>query len=186
MARNGRDSILLKIPQARQVLAGAVPQGGLLLTGAPRRVPGVQGSHNSILALDEAGEIVGHYDKAHLVPFGEYIPFASWLPFEKITEGLIGYRPGPGVRTVRLPGLPAMSLLVCYEVIFPGAAVDRNDRPAAIINLTNDAWYGISAGPHQHFANARVRAVEEGVPLVRSAYTGIGTVDSMAIVELFR
>ena len=165
--------------QARQVLAGAVPQGGLLLTGAPRREAGIQVSHNSILALDEAGEIVGHYDKAHLVPFGEYIPFASWLQIEKITDGVIGYRPGPGVQTVRLPGLPAMSLLVCYEVIFPGAAVDRNDRPAAIINLTNDAWYGISAGPHQHFANARVRAVEEGVPLVRSAYTGIsGAVDS--------
>ena len=170
---------LAEDPQARQVLAGAVPQGGLLLTGAPRREAGIRGSHNSILVLDEAGEIVGHYDKAHLVPFGEYIPFASWLQIEKITDGVIGYRPGTGVRTVRLPGLPAMSLLVCYEVIFPGAAVDRNDRPAAIINLTNDAWYGISAGPHQHFANARVRAVEEGVPLVRSAYTGIsGAVDS--------
>lgn len=169
--------------QARRVLAGAVPKGGLLLTGAPRRAPGTRGSHNSILALNDAGEIIGHYDKAHLVPFGEYVPLATWLSIEKITDGAIGYRPGPGVRTLRLPGLPAVSLLVCYEVIFPGAVVDRGDRPRAIINLTNDAWYGISAGPHQHFANARVRAVEEGMPLVRAAYTGVsGVVDSHGTV----
>ena len=159
--------------RARQVLSGAVPKGGLLLTGAPRRAKGVHGRFNSILALNETGEIVGYYDKAHLVPFGEYVPLASWLPVDKITEGTVGYRAGKGVKTLRLPGLPAVSLLVCYEVIFPGAVIDRDDPPKVIINLTNDAWYGVSAGPHQHFANSRVRAVEEGLPLLRAAYTGI-------------
>ncbi|MEE2689653.1 MAG: apolipoprotein N-acyltransferase [Pseudomonadota bacterium] len=165
--------------QARKWLAGIVPSRGLLLTGAPRRERGVRGSFNSIFALDEKGKIVGHYDKAHLVPFGEYVPLASLLPVDKITEGAVGYRPGDGVKTLRLPGLPAVSLLVCYEVIFPGAVIDRADPPAAIINFTNDAWYGVSAGPHQHFANSRVRAVEEGLPLIRAAYTGIsGAVDA--------
>ena len=123
--------------------------------------------------MNAAGAIVDHYDKAHLVPFGEYVPLASVLPIEKITQGALGYRPGAGVRTVRLPGLPPVSLLVCYEVIFPGEVIDSLDRPSAmIVNLTNDAWYGVSAGPHQHFANARVRAVEEGMPVLRAAYTG--------------
>lgn len=158
---------------ARQALAKVVPTGGLLITGAPRREVNVNGSYNSILALDAVGRIAGHYDKAHLVPFGEYVPFSSILPIEKITQGAVGYQPGAGIQTKRLPGLPPISLLVCYEVIFSGEVVDPADRPAAIFNLTNDAWYGISAGPYQHFANARVRAVEEGIPVFRAAYTGI-------------
>jgi apolipoprotein N-acyltransferase len=85
----------------------------------------------------------------------------------------LGYLPGAGVRTMRLPGLPPESFLVCYEIIFPGEVIDSLDRPSAIFNLTNDAWYGVSVGPHQHFANARVRAVEEGMPVLRAAYTGI-------------
>jgi apolipoprotein N-acyltransferase len=161
---------------ARKVLAKVVPQNGLLITGAPRRETGSAGSFNSVLAMNAAGAIVDHYDKAHLVPFGEYVPLASVLPIEKITQGALGYRPGAGVRTVRLPGLPPVSLLVCYEVIFPGEVIDSLDRPSVIVNLTNDAWYGISAGPHQHFANARVRAVEEGMPVLRAAYTGMSGV----------
>jgi len=107
------------------------------------------------------------------------MPLASFLPINKITEGVVEYRSGVGVRTLRLPAMPAVSLLVCYEVIFAGAVVDPDDPPEVIINLTNDAWYGVSAGPYQHFANARLRAVEEGVPLFRAAYTGIsGAVDA--------
>jgi apolipoprotein N-acyltransferase len=163
---------------ARRALARVVPEGGLLLTGAPRREARGAPAHNAILALDTDGAIVGHYDKAHLVPFGEYVPLASLLPIEKITQGALGYAPGLGVRTLRLRGLPPASLLVCYEIIFPGHVVDALDRPGVILNLTNDAWYGATAGPHQHFANARVRAVEEGLPVVRAAYTGIsGAVD---------
>ena len=157
---------------AREVLAKVVPKNGLLITGAPRRESGSARSFNSVLAMNVAGVIVDYYDKAHLVPFGEYVPLASVLPIEKITQGALGYRPGVGVRTMRLPGLPPVSLLVCYEVIFPGEVINSLDRPSAIINLTNDAWYGVSAGPHQHFANAKVRAVEEGMPVLRAAYTG--------------
>ena len=104
--------------QARQVLAGAVPGWLAADRCAPRREAGIRGSYNSILALDEGGEIIGHYDKAHVVAVRRIYSIRIWLQIEKITDGVIGYRPGPGVRTVRLPGLPAMSLLVCYEV-FP-------------------------------------------------------------------
>jgi apolipoprotein N-acyltransferase len=158
---------------ARKVLAKVVPENGLLITGAPRREAGAAGSFNSVLAMNATGEIVDYYDKAHLVPFGEYVPLASVLPIKKITQGALGYRPGKGVRTMRLPGLPPVSLLVCYEIIFPGEVINPLDRPSAIVNLTNDAWYGVSAGPHQHFAYARVRAVEEGMPVLRAAYTGM-------------
>ena len=169
--------------KSREVLSRVVPPGGLLVTGAPRRNP-EGGAYNAILALDETGRISGHYNKAHLVPFGEYVPLASVLPLEKITLGASGYTPGPGVRTLRLPGLPPVSLLVCYEIIFPAKVVDASDRPEVIINLTNDAWYGVTSGPHQHFANARLRAVEEGIPVVRAAYTGIsGVVDSYGQVR---
>jgi apolipoprotein N-acyltransferase len=158
---------------ARKVLAKVVPEKGLLITGAPRRGARLAGSFNSVLAMNASGEIIDYYDKAHLVPFGEYVPLASMLPIEKITQGALGYLPGAGVRTMRLPGLPPVSFLVCYEIIFPGEVIDPLDRPSAIFNLTNDAWYGVSVGPHQHFANARVRAVEEGMPVLRAAYTGI-------------
>lgn len=161
---------------ARAVLARLVPPGGALVTGAPRRQREPYRVYNSIVALDDRGEVVGRYDKAHLVPFGEYVPLAGILPLDMITHGSTGYTPGPGPETLRLPGLPPAAPAVCYEVVFPGAVVAGADRPALILNLTNDAWYGATAGPHQHLAIARVRAVEEGLPLVRSAYTGISAV----------
>ena len=100
------------------------------------------------------------------------------LPLNKITPGNIDITPGPGPRTIALPGLPPFAPLVCYEIIFPGAVVDESDRPAWILNVTNDAWYGNTSGPYQHFAIARTRAVEEGLPLVRVANNGVsGVVD---------
>jgi apolipoprotein N-acyltransferase len=157
------------------------PPNGVTLTGAPWRSQGTSPQpryHNSLLAIDHDGTIVGTYDKAHLVPFGEYMPLRRWLPIEAIAAGSLDFTPGPGPRTLHLPGLPPVGPLICYEAIFPRAVADEADRPAWLLNLTNDGWYGRTAGPHQHFAIAAVRAVEEGVPLVRAANTGIsGVVD---------
>jgi apolipoprotein N-acyltransferase len=131
-----------------------------------------------MVALDHAGQIDAGYDKAHLVPFGEYVPLRGVLPMDKITPGTLDFTPGPGPRTLHLPGLPPLSPLICYEVIFPGAVTDPADRPQWLLNLTNDAWYGFTSGPFQHFNIARVRAIEEGMPLVRAANNGIsGLVD---------
>lgn len=163
-------------PSLRRALSAVVPPGGLLITGAPRRVDDSRRVANAMIALNETGRIVAHYDKFHLVPFGEYVPLANILPIEKITHGKRGFTPGPGVRTLAIAGLPAFSPLICYEVIFPGHVADGSRRPAWLLNLTNDAWYGLSAGPHQHLAQARVRAVEEGLPLIRAAYTGISAI----------
>ena len=168
----------------RYALAGAVPPGGLILTGAPRATLAEDKTvrfWNSMLAIDPTGALVGGYDKAHLVPFGEYMPLRAWLPSWVGTIASRGsdFSAGPGPRTLSLPGLPPVSPLICYEAIFPGAVTDPADRPAWLLNLTNDAWYGISAGPHQHFAITQARAVEEGLPLVRVANTGIsGVVDA--------
>ncbi len=159
---------------ARAAATRIIPQGGHLITGAPRRVDTPFSLHNSVVALDERGAVAATYDKAHLVPFGEYVPFRSVIGIDKITAGSVDYSPGPGPRTVSLPGLPPFSPLVCYEAIFPGAVVSGTDgRPAWLLNLTNDAWYGKTAGPHQHLTMARLRAVEEGLPLVRVTNTGI-------------
>lgn len=163
-------------PKLRGLIARIVPPGGALLTGAPRRVRNPLRIWNSVFAVDAAGAVVGRYDKSHLVPFGEYVPFRAWLPMDKVAYGAIDYSPGLGPRTLHLPGLPPVSPLICYEAIFPGAVVDRRDRPQWLLNLTNDAWYGYTAGPHQHLTMARMRAIEEGLPLVRATSTGISAV----------
>jgi apolipoprotein N-acyltransferase len=126
---------------------------------------------NSLFALSDDGDITEIYDKWHLVPFGEYQP--DWLPLgiQVVPGG--GFARGPGPRTLHVPGLPPVGPLICYEAIFPGQVVDAADRPAWLVNITNDAWFGNSTGPRQHLAAARMRAVEEGLPLLRAANTGI-------------
>lgn len=163
--------------ELRALLGGIVPPDGLLITGAPRYQQG-EGSWNSLYAIDTAGSIVAVYDKAHLVPFGEYVPFRSLLGSLDITVTQGSFEAGDGLKTLALPGLPPASPLICYEVIFSGAvtAGDGAPRPAWLLNITNDAWFGRSSGPYQHFAQARLRAVEEGLPLVRSANNGISAV----------
>jgi apolipoprotein N-acyltransferase len=126
---------------------------------------------NSLVALLDEGAIAGIYDKWHLVPFGEYIP--GWLPLPLMVMPGGGFASGPGPHTLHVPGLPPFGALICYEAIFPGEIVDAQDRPAWLVNVTNDAWFGNSTGPRQHLAAARMRAVEEGLPLVRAANTGI-------------
>jgi apolipoprotein N-acyltransferase len=165
----------------RHEIAAVAADRGYVITGAVRTNPPpgpVVQVWNSIEAVDGKDEIVARYDKAHLVPFGEYMPLRDVLPLRKITPGSLDYSAGPGPRTIELPGLPPFAPLICYEIIFPGAIVDEHDRPAWILNVTNDAWYGRTSGPYQHFAIARTRAVEEGLPLVRVANNGIsGIVD---------
>jgi apolipoprotein N-acyltransferase len=166
----------------RNLMRNSVPPGGYLVTGSvrlERRDGRISSVWNSLVAVDDKAAVAAVYDKHHLVPFGEYMPFRNVLPLDKITAGALDFSAGSGPRTLRLPGLPAFSPLICYEVIFPGSVVHDSDRPAWMLNITNDAWFGTSAGPHQHFASARMRAVEEGLPLVRAANTGIsGVVDA--------
>lgn len=166
-------------PKLLRLIGGATPPGGLTIVGAPRAT--AQGEEpfriwNSILAVDPRGRVVGAYDKFHLVPFGEYVPFSRFLGFAGIAAGGTGYSPGPGLATHRWPGLPPVGPLICYEVIFPARVVVAGDRPQWLLNLTNDGWYGRTSGPYQHFAAARLRAVEEGLPMVRVANTGISAV----------
>jgi apolipoprotein N-acyltransferase len=163
----------------RQEIAAVVPEEGYVIAGALRASPPpgpVTQIWNSIDVLNRDGDIVAHYDKAHLVPFGEYVPMRDALPFKKITAGTIDLSAGPGSRTIALPGLPPFAAAICYEAIFPGTIVDREERPAWILNVTNDAWYGHSSGPFQHLASARTRAVEEGLPMVRVGNNGISAV----------
>ena len=168
-------------PELRAQLAGIVPRGGLLITGAPRldRTGERRRLWNSLHALDQSGALLGTYDKHHLVPFGEYTPLRAvlgWLGLGKLTVGSQGFSAGAGLATLDLPGLPPFSPLICYEAIFPGRVVAGGVRPQWLLNATNDAWFGTSSGPYQHFASARIRAVEEGLPLVRVANTGISAV----------
>ncbi|SKA10888.1 apolipoprotein N-acyltransferase [Enhydrobacter aerosaccus] len=159
------------------VLAEAVPPNGYLLTGAERTAARYgDGVWNSLLAIDKSGAIVAHYDKVHLVPLGEYIPFHKDLP---PLTGLVGrgsFEVGESHLTLALPGVPPFSPVICYEVIFPGAIVGSDRRPRWIVNVTNDAWFGVSSGPYQHLASARLRSVEEGLPMMRAANTGVSAV----------
>ena len=129
---------------------------------------------NSLFAVGGGGAISQIFDKAHLVPFGEYQP--NWLPIGVQVVPGGGFAPGPGPATLTLAGLPPVGPMICYEAIFPGQVVDSTHRPAWLVNVTNDAWFGNSTGPRQHLAAARMRAVEEGLPLVRAANTGISVV----------
>lgn len=171
---------------ARAMVADIAPAGGVVISGTPRFTRDAADKlevWNGMVALDGDGSLRAAYDKFHLVPFGEYVPGRGILPIERVVPGGLDYSPGPGPRTIRLPGLPPVGPLICYEVIFPGAVIDPTDRPSWLLNLTNDAWYGYSTGPFQHFIISAVRAVEEGVPLVRVASTGIsGIVDPLGRV----
>lgn len=140
------------------------PTAGTIMSESPR---------NSLLALAPDGEIAALYSKWHLVPFGEYAP--SWVPLSiKIVPGNLAFGRGP--TTLTMPGLPPFGPLICYEAVFPAQVVDEAARPAWMVNITNDAWFGNSTGPRQHLVAARMRAVEEGLPLVRAANTGISVV----------
>ena len=166
----------------RQRAAASIGPGEYLLTGgialfAPdgRRVTGAA---NSIYVIGHGGRIVGRYDKAHLVPYGEYLPMRpllSALGLSRLAPGDVDFRPGPGPRTVTIPDWGSVGFQLCYEIIFSGHVADGRHRPDVIFNPSNDAWFG-AWGPPQHLAQARLRAAEEGVPVIRSTPTGISAV----------
>lgn len=170
-----RDSSLL-----RWRLSRLLEYGNYAITGAPRYA--IEGGrlkyYNSVFALNSKGSLFARYDKNHLVPFGEYMPFA-WLfdaiGLRQLTEGG-AFTPGQARETIMLPGVPGFSPLVCYETIFPGKVLSTGARPQWMLNLSNDAWFGRTGGPHQHLAQARLRAIEEGLPIVRSTSTGVSAV----------
>jgi apolipoprotein N-acyltransferase len=143
-----------------------------LITGFLDYNPGTKQSFNALIMIDKDGQASNVYNKHHPVPLGEYIPFQKWIPIAPITR-FSGFTAGDGPMTLKTPQGLLYSPIICYEVIFPGAITDgAAPRPDLIINVTNDAWYGESAGPYQHFTQAIFRAVEEGAPLARAANTG--------------
>jgi len=164
-------------------IASLLARHTVLITGAVRAAAmapsGAVRAYNSVYVIDRDGSIAGIYDKVHLVPFGEYLPFTDFLEslgLISLTKMPGGFLEGDRRRLMTVPGAPSMLPLICYEVIFPDAAVPRGERPGWLLNLTNDGWFGISTGPHQHFQQARVLAIAEGLPLVRAANTGISAV----------
>ncbi|AIK97023.1 apolipoprotein N-acyltransferase [Candidatus Odyssella acanthamoebae] len=162
-------------PVLMGTLAAIAPPQGYMIVGGPRH--GVDNQiYTSTLVVNTQGQLIASYDKFHLVPFGEYFPLRKIFPHvSKLTHGETDYTAGLQAQTLTVEGLPPFSPLICYEAIFPGAVV-ATPRPDWMLNQTNDAWYGYSSGPFQHLQIVRTRAVEEGIPLVRSANNGISAV----------
>ncbi len=170
-------------PGRRALIMHMLPPDSLLIAGSPRVTTDGDGTvrlFNSLFVLGPHGTVLARYDKRHLVPFGEYLPARDLLVrigLEKLTAGSLDFSPGTTPAVLTIPGLPPFAAAICYEAIFPESA--RRARLAGasfLLNLTNDAWFGTGAGPHQHFAMARMRSVETGLPLVRVAQTGISAV----------
>ncbi len=174
---------------ARARLGRVVGAGSLLLTGAVDvdfHGDEVADARNVVTALDEHGTILGSYAKAHLVPYGEYLPERAWLKplgLARLVPGDIDFHPGPGPQTLDLGPWGRAGIQICYEIIFSGQIVDRAHRPDYIVNPSNDGWFG-SWGPPQHLAQARLRAIEDGLPVLRSTTSGVSAVvDADGIVR---
>ena len=175
---------LTREADAMAQIADLLSKGTVLITGAvraPDLPPGtrITRAYNSIYVIDHDGSVLSVYDKLHLVPFGEYLPYQDLmekLGFVQLTKVKGGFIPGERRRTMEIPNAPRALPLICYEAIFPGSVATRDDRPGWIVNLTNDGWFGISTGPYQHLQQVRLRAIEEGLPVVRAANTGISAV----------
>ena len=177
--------------KAVKLVSAAAPIGGALITGAPRQATAPSGLRkiwNSIHVIDSFSVIRDTYDKHHLVPFGEYIPFRNIIGISNLTGGRIDFSRGVGSKTLNVPGAPPALPLICYEAIFSLQTIKNkknHPRPGWLLNLTNDAWFGSSSGPYQHFAAAQLRSVEEGLPLIRVANTGLsGVIDSYGKVRI--
>ncbi|HXW26388.1 MAG TPA: apolipoprotein N-acyltransferase [Xanthobacteraceae bacterium] len=164
-------------------IAALLSNHTVLITGAVRAAEmapsGAVRAYNSVYVIDRDGSVAGIYDKVHLVPFGEYLPFEDVLEgfgLISLTKMRGGFLAGDRRRPMTVPHAPPMLPLICYEIVFPDEAVPSGERPGWLLNLTNDGWFGISTGPYQHFQQARLLAIEQGLPLVRAANTGISAV----------
>jgi apolipoprotein N-acyltransferase len=179
-ARTGEHQAFAEFERTRA--ATLVGPNEYLLTGGiaifSRDGRRIDGAANSVFILGPGGKVLGRYDKAHLVPYGEYLPMRpllSAIGLSRLAPGDIDFNAGPGPRTIALPGWGKAGFQLCYEIIFSGEVVDRRNRPDFIFNPSNDAWFG-RWGPPQHLAQARLRAAEEGIPVIRSTPTGISAV----------
>jgi apolipoprotein N-acyltransferase len=173
---------VIEMLELRRDVAAMLGEKDLLLTGGVtwRSADGrdVTSATNSVFAIGKAGKILARYDKSHLVPYGEYLPMRpilSTLGLSRLAPGDVDFDPGPGAQTLDLPVAGKVGFQLCYEIIFSGEVVDRRNRPAFLFNPSNDAWFG-AWGPPQHLAQARLRALEEGLPVLRSTPTGISAV----------
>ena len=178
-ARTGEHQAMAEFARTRA--ASLVAPGEFLLTGGIALSASgnrITGATNSVFVLGPGGQVLGRYDKAHLVPYGEYLPMRpllSSMGLSRLAPGDVDFTPGPGPRTIALPGWGRVGFQLCYEIVFSGEVVDRRNRPDFIFNPSNDAWFG-SWGPPQHLAQARLRAAEEGIPVLRSTPTGISAI----------
>jgi apolipoprotein N-acyltransferase len=163
-------------------VAEVIPYSAFLILGSLRQEGWIvnQKFFNSIEFIDSEGNLQRQaYDKFHLVPFGEYVPYRRFLPgVERIAKGIGDFDRGAGPKTMKLENSPPFSPLICYEILFSGNVVEKNSaqKPQWILNLTNDAWFGTTSGPYQHLDVSRMRAIEQGLPVIRSANTGISAV----------
>lgn len=162
----------------RQAITAAIPADGYLITGLVRYEGKPDGGYtpfNSMFVINKQGEIIAHYDKTHLVPFGEYIPLKQYLPdwIRPVANTIADFGTGSGPQNLSIKNFPELSASICYEIIFPYQIINRQKKPEWMINLTNDGWYGDSMGPYQHLTAARLRAVEEGITIIRAANSGI-------------
>jgi apolipoprotein N-acyltransferase len=178
---------LAESSQALAAVGELLPDGTGLVVGSGRIVEERDAQdrlvstrvYNSLLAIGDKGEILDVYDKIHLVPFGEYLPFQDFmesLGIFQLTGVRGGFSAGSGSRLLAIPGAPRARPLICYEIIFPDEISNSGPRPSWLLNVTNDAWFGGSAGPYQHFHQAQLRAIEQGLPVVRGANTGISAI----------
>lgn len=163
-----------------QEITEAIDKDGFLITGLIRfgLEQGEYVSYNSMFVIDGNGEVKDYYDKAHLVPFGEYMPLKEYMPdfMEPVAKVVGNLKKGEKFKNIKVEGLPLMGGAICYESIFPKGVVNPKSKPEVLVVLANDGWYGDSAGPYQHLISAQMRAVEEGVTVIRSANTGISAV----------
>ena len=161
-------------------LKEAIPNEGFLVTGVLRLAMenGEIVPYNSMFVINHEAQIKDYYDKSHLVPFGEYLPFRKYLPdFMSPVVDIIGdLGRGEKHKNLRVSGLPLMGGAICYESIFPKDVINEKKRPEILLILANDGWYGISAGPYQHFVAAQMRAIEEGITVIRSGNNGVSGV----------